>query len=67
MDGPSRRPSEQHRNEGSLSKAKTRMQGGVSFAYFALHKQRKVRRRARRNLEPWAEEGDLFVHSIRAR
>ena len=49
MDGPSRRPSEQHRSEGSLSKAKTRMPGGVSFAYFALHKQRKVRRPAGRN------------------
>ncbi len=34
MDGPSRRPSEQHRNEGSRAQRDPHV-GGPSFAYFS--------------------------------
>ncbi len=36
--------------------SETRMSGGVSFAYFSLHKQRKVRRPAGRKLQSRAEK-----------
>ncbi len=47
-EGPSSRPSEQHRSEGSLSKAKARMPGGLLLLTF-LGQARKVRRPAGRN------------------
>ncbi len=50
MDGPSWRAPGAAPEGGNPGKAGAGCRGGLSFAYFSLPRQRKVRRRARRNL-----------------
>jgi len=55
FDGPWMAHRDDPRNSAGMravEQSETRMPGGVSFAYFSLHKQRKVRRPAGRNLQP---------------
>ena len=46
----------------AVERSETRMPGGVSFAYFSLHKQRKVRRPAGRNLQPDTQQSPVGAH-----
>ena len=58
-----RRPSERRWSEGTpcAQHSGPNVRGVLSFAYFSLHEQRKVRRRARRNLRCKAEES-VTIH-----
>ena len=46
----------------AVERSETRMPGGVSFAYFSLRKQRKVRRPAGRNLQPDTQQSPVGAH-----
>ena len=55
-DGPSQRPSEQHRSAGSLSAAKTRMPGGAFFCLLLFAQTNAAERSNSRRLARRANE-----------